>query len=113
MSNVPEPIRAALDSFKALAHNPPLYIEAVQALHFSVMEIAAEIGPCPSCGADTAAAPKHYPIAIAICARGTEYCKVCGETAIDDPQPENFRDHLGRDTRYEPDWDSIVKYRDN
>ena len=85
----------------------------MEALYLSTMELAAEIGPCPSCGADTAIPPTRYPLRIALCPCGSEYCEVCGTPAIEQVIPESFRDELGRDTRYEPDWDAISKYRND
>jgi hypothetical protein len=83
---VPEPIRQVLDSFRHLASNPPLYRASVDALNFAVMEIAAEVGPCPSCGADSGVKPNRFPLKVES-ERGSEYCAVCGEPAREFPVP--------------------------
>jgi hypothetical protein len=106
--SIPQPIRQALEDFRALAHNPPLYLAAVQYLDAAVLEMAkqcAEEGACPCCGADTGVPPQRYPDRIGVCRRCREYCFVCGEPAIEEPITEPFK--------WEPDWDLIHKDRDH
>ena len=45
MDNIPKPLRQVLDAFEELAHNPPLYLAAVEALHGAVVELAEECRP--------------------------------------------------------------------
>jgi hypothetical protein len=47
---IPPPLRAALDTFRVLAHNPPLYLASVEALRDAVEDLAAEVAPSCDCG---------------------------------------------------------------
>ena len=95
-ATVPEPIRQVLDTFRDLASNPPLYRAGVYALNFAMMEIAAEVGPCPACGSDTGKKPTQNPQRV-VMIHGDEFCAVCGEAALVEELPEDPGDGLPPD----------------
>jgi hypothetical protein len=110
MPNIPAPLRAVLETFQVLAHNPALYLAHVKALDAAVGELACELGPCPSCGYDGPKQPANrYPLRVEVL-RGVEYCAVCGETAID-TEPAVEPEPMGRGPAWNPnaDWDSEYK----
>lgn len=86
---LPQPLRPFIDGFSTVG--PDNAHARAFALHQSVMELAAEICACPSCGSDPAIhqLPKKWPDVIrfapgGLATAGPMYCGVCGVEAVND-----------------------------